>query len=95
MKLPNFALPLYGVGEHNTKIAFFSFPKLKYGPFRFKPQIKWNQIRSGAHHHDKIDEVSKSANSFLSDVFVCCHGSKIFSLEQNSVEENVCLKYDA
>ena len=32
---------------------------------------------------------------FVSDVFVCCHGSQIFSVEKNSVEENVCLKYDA
>ena len=25
MKLPNFKRPLYGVGEHNTKISFFFF----------------------------------------------------------------------
>ena len=25
MKLPNFKLPLYGVGEHNTKSFFFFF----------------------------------------------------------------------
>ena len=25
MKFPNFTCPLYGVGEHNTKILFFFF----------------------------------------------------------------------
>ena len=33
MKLPNFMRPLYGVGEHNTKIFFFFF-SLRYGSFQ-------------------------------------------------------------
>ena len=28
MKLPNFTLLLYGVGEHNTKVVFFSLLNL-------------------------------------------------------------------
>ena len=71
MKLPNFTRPLFGVGEHNTKI-FFSFSKLTYGPFGFNPenfaniwQIKWNWLRSMKFETVRIH--------FLSDVLVCCH----------------------
>ena len=35
-KLPNSTRPPYGVGEHNTKISFFS--NLGFGPFGFNPR---------------------------------------------------------
>ena len=51
MKLPNFSGPLYGAGEHNTKIAAFFFFKLdneRHGPKENSAkvcQIKWNWRR--------------------------------------------------
>ena len=35
MEPPNFIPTLYGVGEHNRKVVFFSFSKLRYGLFGF------------------------------------------------------------
>ena len=53
MKLPNFTLLLYGVGEHNTKVVFFSLLNLDTvlsdsarGHFANICQIKWNWISS-------------------------------------------------
>ena len=48
---PNFSGPLYGAGEHNTKIAAFFFFKLdneRHGPKENSAkvcQIKWNWRR--------------------------------------------------
>ena len=41
LKSSIFTRPIYGVGEHNTKIFSF-FSKLSYGPFGFNP-IKFRQ----------------------------------------------------
>ena len=70
MKLPNFTLPLYGVGEHNTKSFFFFFRyRLSFGlnPDNFANiwQIKWNWIRSMKFGTVRI--------YFLSEFSVCCH----------------------
>ena len=39
MKLPNFTRPLYGVGEHNTKILFSFFVNLDTVLWKFNPEI--------------------------------------------------------
>ena len=42
MKIPNFTSPLYGVGEHNTKIVPFIFLNLdnvRYGPKEYFAKI--------------------------------------------------------
>ena len=63
-KLPNFTSPLYGVGEYNTKIFFFSCSKLRYGPFGFNPETfrqhltKWMKL-------NKANEVWNSANQLF------------------------------
>ena len=78
MKLPNFTRPLYGVGEHNTKVSF-SLSKLRYGPFGFNPrtfaniwQIKWNWIRSMKFETVQINFFKWIFGLLLSKHFATC-----------------------
>ena len=52
MKLPNFALPLYGIGEHNTIFLILNLDTVlsESTPQNFANiwQIKWNWIRTEA-----------------------------------------------
>ena len=82
MKLPNFTSPLYGVGEHNTKIVAFFFLNVdndRYGPkdnFAKICQIKWNWIRSVNFEVVRIDFFKSDFIGFFSVIQkFCYHGN--------------------